>query len=272
MRISRAAKTRRRKNYIKLILLTFLIIIPFTAILSSYALNNAVWKDKAVKPLEVFESNDEALQAFKYSFHIEAKKLFRVELGKLEEYETAEIQINTLKKKKLNGFIVKNEGFIVAYGLFWNKSQADTALEFLRRKNIEGAVVEYDIAEASILYTEEDTRLIELASAIDEKVLKLISEKSALSLESLYSDKKISGDALKTVIEEEERLIKYLNYLKSIKVSEASMDLKLKLEGLLNELLIDRLQADGSYDYYSLQNSLMNQSEAIRLFYEKLAI
>jgi len=114
-----------------------------------------------------------------------------------------------------------------------------------------------------------DKNLINIASAVDAAVIKILNEKAALSLESLYADKQISEKSLEVIIEQETKLVKYLNYLQDIKTSEANAFYKKSMEELIKELLVDKLQGDGSYDYYELQNSLMNQGEALRKFYEK---
>jgi hypothetical protein len=273
VRSSRTIKNKNKKVYIKYILLTFIIIIPVTAAISGAALHFAVNKDKSIHtPAAVFTPKEDGVEAFKYNYDINAKQLYRVELQKFDTYEEAELQIAKLKKQKLNGFIIKEQGYLNAYGLFWNKSQADTAVQFLKRKNIESTAQLIDISGINIKYSDIDKTLIDLATAVDAAVLKILSEKSALSLESLYSNKKISDQSLEIVIQQEIQLAKYLNYLKDIKTSEVNAVYKEKLENLINELLVDRIQGSGSYDYYSLQNSLMNQGEALMKFYEKLSV
>ena len=253
--------------------MVFLIIIPATAIISSFAIYFSVNRDKGDDRLTAaLISKEQVVKAFQYNFDINAKQLYRVEIKKFENYEDAESQIALLKKKKLNGFIVKERGYLVAYGLFINESQADTATEYLKRKGIESIVNVFSISGINIKYDDLDNNLIDIASAADAAISKVLNEKAALSLESLYSGKKISGNSLELLIEHEAKLVKYLNYLKDIKTSEANIVYKKSLESLMNELLVDKLQVDGSYDYYELQNSLMNQGEALRTFYEKLMV
>lgn len=273
MRNSRMNQKRKKRLYFKNILLVFLIIIPATAIISSFAIYFSVNRDKGDDRLAAaLISKDQAVKAFKYNFDVSEKQLYRVEIKKFEKYEDAESQIALLKKKKLNGFIVKEQGYLVAYGLYMNESQADTATEYLKRKDIESVVNIFSLSGINIKYDDLDNNLIDIASAVDVSILKVLNEKAALSLESLYSGKKISGSSLELLIEHEAKLVKYLNYLKDIKTSEANIVYKESLESLMNELLVDKLQVDGSYDYYELQNSLMNQGEALRKFYEKLMV
>jgi hypothetical protein len=270
MRSSRVYKKRKKKNYIKSILLVFLVIIPAAAVMSSMVIYFAVNKDKNMdQEAAVFTPVDQASEAFKYSFDINVKQLYRVEIKRFEEYEDAEAQIAALKNRKLNGFIVKEQGYLAAYGLFGNKSQADTAAGYLKRKNIESTVNTFLISGINIKYDDMDKNLINIASAVDAAVIKILNEKAALSLESLYADKQISEKSLEVIIEQETKLVKYLNYLQDIKTSEANAFYKKSMEELIKELLVDKLQGDGSYDYYELQNSLMNQGEALRKFYEK---
>lgn len=270
MRNSRINKKRKKKSYIRGILLVFLIIIPVAAIISSFGIYFSVNSDK--DKADTLITENQAIKAFKYNFDIKAKKLFRVELEKYEKYEDAESQIALLKKKKLNGFIVKEQGYLVAYGLFINQSQADTAAKYLKRKSIESVVNVINISGMNIKYDDIDNNLFDIVKAVDAVALKVYNEKAVLSLETLYSNKKISGKNLDVIIEQEERLVNILNYLKDIKTSEANVVYKKNLEILVNELLIDRLVVDGSYNYYELQNSLMNQGEALRKFYEMLGV
>jgi|GEM_PF-2088275 len=273
LRSSRTIKNKNKKNYIRYLLLTFLVIIPITAIISSVGVFLSVDKDKHINmPIPAFTPIDKSVNAFKYNFDIESKQLYRVELNKFDQYEAAEAQIASLKKKKLNGFIVKENGYLTAYGMFCNKSQADTAVEFLKRRKVSAVAVELKVSGISLQYSDIDKNLIDIAEAVDAVLVKIISEKSALSLESLYSDKQMGDQSLQTIIEQEAKLYKYMNYLKEIKTSEVNAEYKSNLEALISEVLVDKLEANESYDYYSLQNSLMNQGGALMRFYEKLSI
>jgi hypothetical protein len=273
MRNSRINKKRIRRLYFRNILLFFLIIIPAAAVISSFAIYFSINRDKNVdKVASAFIPTDQAEKAFKYNFDINAKQFFRVEIKKFEEHEGAEAQIALLKKKKLNGFIVKDQGYLVAYGLFVNESQAETAVQYLKRKRIDSVVNVFNIGGINIKYDDVDNSLIDIASAVDTVALAVLNEKAALCLESLNSGKEISEKSVEAIIEEESRLAKYLNYLEVIKTSDANIVYRNRLKNLLNELLVDKLQVDGRYDYYKLQNSLMNQGEALRKFYEKQLI
>jgi hypothetical protein len=271
MRKSRIEKKKKRRLFLRNSLLIFLIIIPAAAIISSFAIYYTVMRDKDVEAATAFIPKDQAVEAFKYNFDINARQLFRVEIKKFEKYEDAESQIQLLKKKKLNGFIVKEQGYLVAYGLFINESQAETAVKYLKRKGFESSVNVFDINGINIKYNDMDNNLIDIASAVDAVAMKILNEKAALCLESLYSNKEINEKSLEAVIEQETKLVKYLNYLKIVKTTD-NVDYKKNLESLINELLVDKLVVDGSYDYYELQNSIMNQGEALRKFYEKLMV
>lgn len=273
LRSSRVAKKKNRKAYIRNILLAFLVIIPASAIITSAAIHIAISKDKGIESVTaILTPQTEDVEAFKYNFDIEAKTLYRVEFKRFDKYGDAEALIAALKDKGLNGFIIKEQGFVTAYGLFPNKSQADTAAEFLQRKKIKSTISVINIKGLNLKYDDIDKDLIDLAFAVDEAAFSIIREKSALSLESLYSGRQISGTSLNTVIELEVMLAKYLNYLENIKTSEANARLKQNLDVLIKELLADKLKAENGYDYYNLQNSLMNQGEALKRFYEKLII
>lgn len=273
MRSTRVNKKKNKKIYIRNILLAFFVIIPSAAFISANVINMAVYKDKSLdKPVAFFKPTNHTVEAFKYNIDINSKELYRVEIKKYEKYEEAENRVTELKKKKLNAFIIKEQGYLVAYGIYTNKSQADTAAKYLKRKNIDSIVNSVSVNGVKIKYDDLDITLIDLATAVDDAAMRIINEKSALSLESLYSDKLISEEGLKAVLEQERNLDKYLNYLKDIKTSEANKAYKTNLEELIKELLGDRLQSDDNFDYYNLQNSLMKQAEALRKFYIKFKV
>ena len=268
MRSSRVHKKRNRKLFISKMLLAFFVIIPAAAVISALAIYFTVMKyNNNDAPAAAFLPEGKASEATEYNFNINAKQFYRIEIKKFEEYEAAEAQIALLKNKKLNGFIVKEQGYVTAFGLFVNQSQADTSAKYLKRKGVESTFKPIDISEIDIKYHVIDKNLIDLLSAVDAAAMKILNEKSALSLESLYSDKLMEGEDLALIVEQETKLIKYLNYLQSIKTSEVNAVYKENLESLIKELLVDKLQADSSYNYYGLQKSLMNQAEAIEEFY-----
>lgn len=273
MRTTRVEKKQKRKRYIRNLLWIFLVIIPFTAVSSAFVLNFAMNREQEkIKPAAIFKPAKEEADAFKYSFDVSPREFYRVEIKKYDKYEDAEANLISIKNKKLNGFIIKEQGYLVAYGVYMNKSQADTAAAFLKRKGVQNSVNSMKINGFGMKYDDIDKILIDLAKATDRAIMKIAAEKAALSLEGLYSNKKISGQSLETIIENEAELDKYLNYLKTVKTSENTAYFKEELVGLINEILIDRLSPDGSYGYYDLQNSLLYQIEALDKFYEKLVV
>jgi hypothetical protein len=259
-----------KKNHITNLLIIFLFIIPVGAVGGSYAIHNAFGTSTGGN-VEAVTTKQQNQQASKYSIDMGAKQVYRVDIKKFKTYEEAEAQVQALKKKKLNGFILKEEGYVVTYGMYASESQAKSAVQFLSRKRIQGTAGLMDINPRNLHCEDGDKKLIQLVSALDGVVEKIISEKSSLSLESLYSNKKISGQSLDKVVKLEEQISKYLNYLKDINTTDEDSDLKSRLENMAKEVLIDGLSPEGSYDYYNLQNSLMNQAEALKKFYEMLS-
>lgn len=273
MRSTRVEKKQRKKKYVRSLLLVFLVIIPLAAVSSSFAIHYAVNRDRAVElpPIAAAPANKE-VEAFKYSYDLAAKEFYRVEIKKYDKYEDAEAAIILLKNKKLNGFIIKEQGYLTAFGLYINKSQADTAAKYLSRKNIQGTVNTVDIKSYGIQYDDIDKTLIDLVKATDTAIMKLAEEKSALSLECLYSNKEVGEQSLDAIIEREAQLDRYLNYLETIKNSENNTYVKAGLQELIEDVLIERLNPGESYSYYDLQDSLLNQIEALRRFYDKLMV
>jgi hypothetical protein len=247
------------------------VIIPFAAVTSAFALNFAMNREPAPNvPAAASRPAKQDDNVSKYSFDMSPRQLYRVEIKRFDKYEDAEASLMSIKNKRLNGFIIKEQGYLVAYGVYMNKSQADTAAKYLKRKGVQDSVNVMNISGFSMIYDDVDKNLIDLSKAADAVIMKIAEEKAALSLESLYGDKKIGGQSLEVIIENEAKLDKYLNYLSTVKSSEKTRYYKQGLEDLINEVLLDRLSAGGSYGYYDLQNSLLNQIEALSKFYNKL--
>lgn len=273
MRSTRAEKNLKRKKYIKSLLWTFLVIIPFTAVASSFALEYMMNRGADIsKSAEVVKPIDEEIETYKYNFNIASKELYRVEIKKYDKYEDAEALIANLKKKKLNGFIIKEQGYLAFHGVYFNKSQAEADVSYLKRKNIQASVNTVIINGFSIRYEDIDKTFIDLIKATDKVILSIAEEKAALSLEGLYSDKKISDTSLSGIIEDEAKLERYLKYLMDVKTSKSTAHYKVELEELIKEVLADRLSSEDSYSYYDLQNSLVNQVNAFHKFCSKLIV
>lgn len=270
MRSKRAETKIKRKKYIRTILLIFLVIIPLTAVSSSFVLYYVMNRGSAINtPNEEVKQADREIDNYKYSFNVEPKEFYRVEIKKYDKYEAAEASIAALKNKKLNGFIIKEQGYLTIHGIYLNKSQAETAAKYLKRKGVQASVNSVNISGYDIKYDDIDKTLIDLAKATDKTILKIIDEKAALSLEGLYSNKEIGGTSLNGIIENEAKLSRYLKYLENVKTSKNTANYKTELEALIKEVLADGLNSEDSYSYYDLQNSLLNQINAFRKFCNK---
>lgn len=273
MRSTRAEIKIKRKKYIKNLLWIFFVIIPFAAVVSSFALDYVMNRGADIStPIAAVKPEDEDIDVYKYSLNINSKELYRVEIKKYDKYEDAEAFIVTLKNKKLNGFIIKEQGYLTFHGIYFNKSQAETDVLYLKRKGIKASVSEVNISGFGIRYDDIDKTLIDLAKATDKVILSIAEEKAVLSLESLYSDKKISDTSLGGIIENEAKLTRYLKYLEDVKTSKSTAYYKVELETLIKEVLADRLNPEDSYSYYDLQNSLLNQVNAFHKFCNKLIV
>jgi len=273
MRSQRAEIKIKRKKYIKNLLWLFLVIIPLTAVVSSFALDYVmnIGKEKDT-PIAAVKPVDEEINDYKYSFSISSKELYRVEIKKYDKYEDAEALIVTLKNKKLNGFIIKEQGYLTFHGIYLNKSQAENNVKYLKKKGIQASVNSVNINGFGISYTDIDKTLIDLAKATDKVILSIVEEKADLSLKIINSKEKIGGANLGGIIENETKLTNYLKYLQDTKTSKKTSFYKVELEELIKEVLADRLFSEDNYNYYELQNSLINQVNAFQKFYNSLVV
>ncbi len=103
-------------------------------------------------------------------------------------------------------------------------------------------------------------------------ILSIVEEKADLSLKIINSEEKIGGADLGGIIENETKLTNYLKYLQDAKTSKKTAYYKVELEELIKEVLADRLFSEDNYNYYELQNSLINQVNAFHKFYNSLVV
>ena len=200
---------------------------------------------------------------------IKEKSIFRVEFGEYKSFEEAEACIKTIKAKKLNGFIVKEDGYKVIYGVFLSSDEAVRAKDSIVAKAA-CRVTEIKLPGYSLSYNEEDNTFIQLVQAADKLIWDVAGAKSMLCLETAMKSKKDMAGIFDMIMNGESKLEKYLGYAEDINVPKELKNFRENFEILLKDVLSYRLGSDK--DYYKLQESLLNQVEAYRKFTEKLSI
>lgn len=266
--MTRLERNRKRKAVKRSIMILFMVVVPAAAIAASVFFMNIYNRGNAAEA-SVKASTTGSVTAFKYKSEIKEKSVYRVEFGDYKSFEEAEAFIKSIKAKKLNGFIVKEDGYKVIYGAFLSGDEAGKVKDSIVARAA-CKVTEIKLPGYSLNYNEADNTFIQLVKAADKLIWDVAGAKSMLSLETAVKSKKDPAGALDLILNGESKLEKYLGYAEEINVPRELKDFRENFEMLLKDVLSHRLGSER--DYYRLQESLMNQVEAYRKFTERLSI
>lgn len=266
--MSRYEINKKRYTAQKRVIVLFLFIVPLLAVVVSFFFINIYDRNSSIDAMtDVVPSND--VTAFKYNYQIGSKTLYRIELINSTSLEEAEVYVKSIKTKKLNGFILKEDGYKVIYGIFTNSDQAEKIQESIAKK-AESSISETRLPSFSLKYNEKDNAFIQLVQAADKLIWEISEAKSQLSHE-IAIQSKIDTALLFTVIENGEvKLKRYLGYAEKVTVSKEQEAFRGNFVLLLEEVLDQKF--DDEKNYYKIQEGLMNQIEAYRRYTEKLSI
>lgn len=266
MRITRSERNKKRRALKKAFLVLFLFIAPLAAIAASIVFMNIYNNGIGMEAITA-ETPSNSVTAFKYNYEIENKALYTIELKKTESFEEAEAYIKSIKVKKLNGFIVKENGYKVIYGVFVNRDEADKVLDSIRVKAT-GSIYETRLPGYSLKYNEADNSFIQLVQATDKLIWETVKAKSLMSCEIALKSKNDLTSVLEEISKGEIKLEKYLGYAEKINVSKEQEKFRKDFIALLQEVLAYKV--DSNTDYYGIQGGMMNQFEAYEKFIGKL--
>lgn len=266
--MTRFGRNKKKKALKKAVLALFLFIVPLAAVAASMFFMSMYNKGSGMEALiDGMPSNSVA--AFKYNFEIESKTLYRIELQSSEGFEEAEAYIKSIKAKKLNGFIVKENGYKVIYGVFVNQDEAGKVQESIAAK-AKGSIFEDRLPGYRLSYNEMDNTFIQLVQATDKLIWETVKAKSLMSREIALKTKYDLAPVIEEISKGEIKLEKYLGYAEKIDVSKEQKVFRENFVMLLKEVLDHKL--DNDKDYYRIQGGMMNQLEAYKKFIEKLLI
>ncbi len=266
--MTRFESNRKKKTLNRAILVLFLIIVPLTAVSASMFFMNMYNKGSGTEALiDGIPSNSVA--AFKYNYEIESKTLYRIELQSSQSFEEAEAYVKSIKAKKLNGFIVKENGYKVIYGIFANREEAVKVQESVAVKAT-GSISEYGLPGCKLNYNEVDNTFIQLVQASDKLIWEVVKAKSLISAETALKKKYDIEPVLEEISKSEIKLEKYLGYAEKIDVSKEQKVFRENFVKLLKEVLDHKLENYNDKDYYRIQSSMMNQLEVYKKFIGKL--
>jgi hypothetical protein len=268
LRMTRFERNNNRKAFKRAVLVLFVLIVPLAAVAASMFFMNIYNKGSGIEVLiDGTPSNN--VVAFKYNYEIESKDLYRIELQSSDSFEEAEAYIKSIKTKKLNGFILKENGYKVIYGVFANQDEAEKVQDSIAVK-VKGNITQTKLPGYSLKYNETDNTFIQLVQATDKLIWETVKAKSLISREIALKSKDNFAPVLEEISKGEVKLEKYLGYAEKINVPKEQKAFRENFVMLLKEVLAHKL--DNDKDYYKIQGAMMNQLEAYKKFIGKLLI
>lgn len=266
MRISRYERNMRRNTFRRRVLVLFLFVVPLFAAAASFFFMSIYDQNGGVDAQA--DAEQVSSDTFKYSYEIGSRSFYRLELKSPASLAEADEFMEDIKAKKLNGFILKEAGYKVIYGVFTDKDQA-ILLQNIIRKKVEGSISEIRLPGYTLRYNDEDNAFIQLVQATDKLIWEVAEAKSGLSAEISENVKGDNSPLVAEIKSGEDKLEKYLGYAEEVTVSKQLEALRGKFVAMLEEALENRL--DDSKNYYKVQGGLMNQIEAYKRYSEGLS-
>lgn len=265
--MSRYERSRKRHAARKRVLALFLVIVPLVAVLASFFIMNIYEGNKGIG-IPVDGNSEDSRPVFEHKYDIGEKKLYRFELFSTANLGEAEDYLKDLKSKKLNGFILKENGYKVIYGVFTSREQAEKIQSIIAKK-VEGSIFEISMSGFSLEYNERDNAFIQLVQATDKLVWDIISAKSELSRRITEQPKADTEELVELIQSSEAKLERYLGYAEEVNVSKEQAAVRNDFAAMIKE--VTALRLDDRNNYFKIQSGLMNQIDAYGKYAEKLA-
>lgn len=266
LRITRYEKSMRRNTFRKKILVIFLLVVPLLAVAGSYFFMSIYDGNGSIDAQAAADQADSGV-VFKYNTRIEGRSLYRLELKSTSALAEAEEFLGGIKSKKLNGFILKEDGYKVVYGIFTEKDKA-VSIQSIIAKKAEGSVNETTLPGFDLRYDDKDNAFIQLVQATDKLIWEMAEAKSALSARIAEQPKEDNPQLVEEIEGYEDKLDRYLGYAEKVSVSKHQEALRDRFVVMLGEVLGNRL--NDSRNFYKVQGGLMNQIESYRRYSEGL--
>ena len=266
--MSRYERNKKRYTVRKSVIAMFLFIAPLLAVAVSFFFMNLYDRNSSIDALADEASTNNVI-AFKYNYEIGSKTLYRLELKSSVSLSEAEEYVKSIKANKLNGFILKEDGYKVIYGIFTNKDQANN-IQVSIAKKAEAEISETILPSLSLKYNENDNAFMQLVQATDKLIWEVAEAKSQFSHEIAIQSKADTEQVIEKIESGEVKLERYLGYAEKVTVSKEQKAFRDSFVLMLKEVVDQKLNDEKNY--FKVQGGLMNQIEAYRRYTEKLSI
>lgn len=270
MRLTRTSlKIRRRKNKATYLFI-FLFLIPLFSILTSFIIFDILYPESDIKsPLRLMNIYDikNTTKTFKYNLEMNGIKIYRIELNHFENFDNAKQYVEKLKQRKLNALILKEEGYIVVFGVFNDINMANDIIKKLEKNEQKPVLREIYIQSIKLNYDEYDCVYFMKVKDIDNLINEILVDKVDLSY-NLLNDTQYDYNEIQ---KKEERLNQLIKEIKSIKTSEKMKAFSEDMNQLLSDIqknILDRYDLS----YYKVQINLIHQYQIYERFVHKLLI
>lgn len=260
--MSRYERSRKRQAARKKVLTLFLVIVPLLAVFASFFIMNIYDGNKGIG-IPVDGNSENSQPVFEYKYDIEERTLFRLELFNTTSLGEAEDYLKGLKSKKLNGFILKENGYKVIYGVFTSREQAERVQGIIAKK-VEAGITEINIPGFSLGYNERDNAFIQLVQATDKLVWDIVSYKAELSMKITEQPKADTEELVGLIQSCEAKLERYSGYAEEVDVTREQSAVRSSFAEMVKETAALRL--DDRSNYFKIQSGLMSQIEAYRKY------
>jgi len=260
--MTRYERSMRRNTFRKKILVLMLFIVPLFAVAGSYFFMSIYDGNGSI---DAAADQADSKAVFKYNTQIEGGSLYRLELKSSSTLAEAEEFLDGIKSKKLNGFILKEDGYKVIYGIFTNKDMAASVQDVIAKK-AEGSVTETRLPGIDLKYDDKDNAFIQLVQATDKLIWDMAAVKSELSVRIAEKPKEDNSQLVAEIKGYEDKLQRYLGYAEKVAVSKYQEAFRDQFVVMLEEILGNRLS--DSKNYFKVQGGFMNQVESYRRYSE----
>lgn len=279
MRITRCQKKKKKQKIVLVKVLVFFIIIPITAFIISSGIIKLVTNENTDKNTnennslstdnEMIARHTKVFENFENIFNIQEKSIYRVDIKSFKDYSEAISLIEYMKSKTLNAFIVKQDGYTVIYGIFNDLQIAKYTCTTLETHGVNSTINEINYLSLNVNPDNISEDIIKSIRNINQTIQNIIDFKFDLTSNMLKDNTKIFTEQLSKIYEEENRLAYQIQQL----ANENNKDeLLTKYRVFVYEILNYKLGKNKQLDYYSIQNSLLNQLEAINRLLQTISI